>query len=98
MDTIGTFELDENVWEFPCEFPLKIMGPCHAPLEELVLQIIQKYVEDFSSENISVKLSKTGKYKSLTAIIQLSNKAQVIGIYSDLAKHQQETDHISLVL
>ncbi len=91
-------DIEENLWEFPCQFPLKIMGPSHAPLKTVVLNIVQTYVPEFNSGHISIKASKTGKYQSLTAMIQLSNKSQVIGIYSDLAKHQQETDHISLVL
>lgn len=91
-------DIDENLWQFPCQFPLKIMGPSHAPLETVVLSIVQTYVPEFNASHISIKASKTGKYQSLTAMIQLSDKSQVIGIYSDLAKHQQETDHISLVL
>lgn len=91
-------EINENLWEFPCEFPLKIMGPSHAPLKTVVLAIVQTYVPEFNAKHISTKASKTGKYQSLTAVIQLSDKSQVIGIYSDLAKHQQETDHITLVL
>ena len=98
MDTVDTFELDENIWEFPCEFPLKVMGPSHAPLEEVILRIVQTYVDGFNSSHISTKPSKTGKYKSLTAIIQFCDKTQVIGVYTELAKHQEETDHISLVL
>ena len=98
MDTVDTFELDDTIWEFPCEFPLKVMGPSHAPLEEIILSIVQTYVNGFSNDHISTKPSRTGKYKSITAIIQFSDKTQVIGVYTELAKHQEETDHISLVL
>lgn len=90
--------INEKLWDFPCQLPLKIMGPADAPLREAVERIVLTHTPDFDVNTIEIRLSRNGKYQSLTISTYVTHKEQVLGLYADLAKHQQDTGHISLVL
>ncbi|PCJ16530.1 MAG: DUF493 domain-containing protein [Gammaproteobacteria bacterium] len=90
--------LNEELWEFPSEFPLKVMGPSEAPLQEVFGDIIKKHLPEFDTKTLSVKKSRTGKHQSVTAKIWVTEKKQVLGLYEDLAAHQENSSDISLVL
>lgn len=90
--------LNEELWEFPCEFPLKVMGPSEAPLREIFGEIINKHVPEFNPSTLGVKKSRTGKHQSVTASLWITEKKQVLGLYKDLATHQENSTDISLVL
>jgi len=91
-------KLDESLWEFPCQFPLKIMGPSEAPLRPAVETIVLRHAPEFDISTISVRMSRTGKHQSISIDVYVERKEQVLGLYTDLAKHQEETGHISVVL
>ena len=91
-------KLDETLWEFPCHLPLKIMGPADAPLREAVERIVLTHTPDFDISTLEIRMSRGGKYQSITINTFVTHKEQVLGLYTDLAKHQEETGHISLVL
>ena len=89
---------NENVWQFPCVLPIKIMGPARESLLPLSIEIIQKHIPDFQGKNIRKTHSKTGKYLSLTVNVEFKNKAQVDSLFAELAYHQQNGDDISFVI
>ncbi|PCI45622.1 MAG: DUF493 domain-containing protein [Moraxellaceae bacterium] len=90
--------LNEELWEFPCEFPLKVMGPSEAPLQTIFGAIINKYLPEFDPSTLGIKKSRTGKHQSVTATLWVTDKKQVLGLYEDLAAHQENSSDISLVL
>ncbi len=89
---------NENVWQFPCILPIKIMGPARKSLLPLSIEIIQKHIPGFLGENIRSTESRTGKYLSLTIHVEFENKAQVDALFAELAHHQQHGDDISFVI
>ncbi|MBV1872268.1 MAG: DUF493 domain-containing protein [Gammaproteobacteria bacterium] len=91
-------KLDESLWEFPCQFPLKIMGPATAPLRPVVEEIVLRHAPQFDTSTVSIRMSSTGKHQSITVNIYVERKEQVLGLYADFARHKEDTDHISLVL
>ena len=91
-------KLDESLWDFPCQFPLKIMGPAEAPLRPAVEAIVLRHAPEFDISTITIRMSKTGKHQSITIDVYVERKEQVLGLYTDLAKHKEETGHISVVL
>ena len=91
-------ELNEKLWDFPCQVPLKIMGPAEAPLQSAVEAIILTHVPDFDLSTLSIRLSRSGKYQSITVNVYITQKEQILGIYEKLAQHQENTNDISLVL
>ncbi|NOX08211.1 MAG: DUF493 domain-containing protein [Gammaproteobacteria bacterium] len=75
---------DETLFEFPCDFPIKAMGKIHEDFEQLVVNIIDRHVDDISTCKISTRNSKSNGYLAVTVIIRAHSKQQLDAIYTDL--------------
>jgi putative lipoic acid-binding regulatory protein len=74
--------------EFPCDFPIKIMGKANLDFQATALGIIRKYVPDLSEGAISTRYSKDNNYLSITVTILAQNQQQLDEIYKELSAHQ----------
>lgn len=75
--------------EFPSEFAIKIMGINHEDLIPEVIAIVSAHSSTFNPEgNIVTRLSKEGKYLSITATINAQSQQQLDDIYRALNKHE----------
>ena len=79
----------ETLLEFPCKFPVKAMGRNEDGFETLVTEIILTHAELFDAEAVTTQLSSSGKYLSVTVIIEAISKAQLDLIYQDLTNCEQ---------
>ncbi|HEX7028742.1 MAG TPA: DUF493 domain-containing protein [Gammaproteobacteria bacterium] len=80
-------EADETLFEFPCEFPIKAMGRGIIGLEQTVIEIVSRHVEDFDTVNVKTNPSRRGKYISITVTITATSRAQLDSIYMELTAH-----------
>lgn len=78
-------ELREDLWVFPMDYPIKLIGLAGEPLRVAVTDILVKHFPEFDPESLSVQPSKTGKYHSLTAQLRFDELEQVHQLYADLA-------------
>ena len=53
-------EQAETLFEFPCDFPLKIMGHADADLAQTVLEIVCKHAPDFDGSKMEMRVGKSG--------------------------------------
>jgi len=74
-----------NLWQFPCEFPIKAMGKATPEFEAFVLNIIRKHAPDLIESAIELRPSQNGNYLSITATIQAKSKTQLDAIYQELS-------------
>lgn len=74
----------ELALEFPCAFPIKVVGKTDAAFEAQVCAIALRNDPEFSTEKVSHNQSRTGKYSSVTLGITATSKDQLNAIYSDL--------------
>lgn len=72
----------ENLLEFPCDFPFKVVGVTDATFVDQVMVIIQKYVPGEYAP--SVKPSAKGNYQSVSVTIRAENIQQIEGLYEEL--------------
>lgn len=72
--------------QFPCDFPIKVMGRKDSQLESLIIPIFQKHVPDFINDNITTSESSKGKYISITVTIVATSQEQLDNIYRELTK------------
>ena len=56
----------DTLLEFPCDFPLKIMGKAHDELAQAVLTIVTRHAPDFDGATMEMRASSGGNYLSLT--------------------------------
>ncbi len=72
----------QELWNFPCDFPLKIMGVACEELLIDVLQVVQKHAPGDYSPKITP--SKKGNYHALTVTIIATDKQQLDKLYREL--------------
>ena len=78
-------ELREDLWVFPMDYPIKLIGLAGPDLRQAVNDIFVKHFPDFDGNSMTVTPSKTGKYHSLTAQLRFEELEQVHAVYADLA-------------
>jgi len=74
--------------EFPCSFPVKVMGKSHPDFEACVEVIFNRHVTDFNKNQISVRPSGKGNYSAITVTIEAKSQEQLDKIYIDLSAHE----------
>ncbi len=75
---------DDSIMEFPCEFPVKVMGYATQEFELEVIQIFRKHVPDLSENAVKRRESSANKYAALTVTITATSRDQLDNIYQDL--------------
>ncbi|MCP5227263.1 DUF493 domain-containing protein [Accumulibacter sp.] len=77
----------DGPFDFPCEFPLKIMGLADAALAQAVLEVVLRHAPDFDGATMAMRASTGGRYVSLTCTINATSRAQLDDLYRELSSH-----------
>ena len=80
-------ENKDSLIDFPCYFPIKIIGIVNDNFTNITVGIIKKYQPSFNTSKIEMKGSSGGKYISLTCTIYVKSKNQLDSIYKELSSH-----------
>ena len=78
---------DPTLIEYPCEFPIKVMGHTRAGFAQSVLEVVHRHVPDFDGATMEMKTSKHGKYLSITCTINAVSREQLDALYQELCDH-----------
>ena len=70
--------------EFPCAFPIKIMGRRQDGFAQLIADIVVRHVPDFDPATLEMRTSSAGNYLSLTATVNATSREQLDDLYRDL--------------
>lgn len=77
--------VNEHLWEFPHAMTLKVMGAADAPLEQVVIAILDQHLDAFDPDGkVSLVPSSKGNFVSVNVQIVVHTKEQVSNIYADL--------------
>lgn len=82
-------ETDESPLTFPCEFPIKAMGKAEDDFDVLVVSLVRKHAEEIYESAVKTRLSKGGKYMSVTVTIQARSRQQLDNIYMELTAEKR---------
>ena len=74
----------EDIFNFPCEFPIKVFGENHPDFEKTVCNIVEAHTGKLHANQTTIKLSSKGKYISLTIRIIATSRQQLDAINQDL--------------
>ena len=74
----------ESLIEYPCDFPLKILGHTQPGFAQDVLTVVKRHAPDFDEATLAMKTSKKGKYLSLTCVIRATSREQLDALYQEL--------------
>jgi len=70
--------------EFPCEYPIKVLGAAHPELHEHVLRVMDFHAPGFDRRNITIRDSSKGSWQSITVVITATGKPQLELIFAEL--------------
>jgi putative lipoic acid-binding regulatory protein len=75
----------ETVLNFPCEFPIKVMGRSGNGLRDQVIEIVGRHsAQQLSSRAVTSRTSRRGNYVSVTAVVSATSQRQLDDIYREL--------------
>ena len=77
----------KTLLEFPCDFPLKIMGNNHPEMSATIAAVVITHAPDFDETTIELRESSKGNYLSLTCTVRASPQAQLDDLYRALTSH-----------
>ncbi|MGH8702128.1 MAG: HP0495 family protein [Burkholderiales bacterium] len=78
---------DTPLADYPCDFPIKILGHTRAGFAQAMLEIVKRHAPDFDGSSMEMKSSKRGKYLSLTCVIRATSREQLDRLYRELCDH-----------
>lgn len=73
--------------EYPCDFPIKIMGTSQPGFAQTIVDIVRRHAPDFDPATIEMRVSRARKYLSVTATIRASSREQLDALYQELSDH-----------
>ncbi len=79
----------ESLLEFPCRFPVKVMGRNREDFEAVVTGIVGRHAELFEGEQVTTNASAQGTFLSVTVTIEALSREQLNDIYQDLTECEQ---------
>ena len=80
-------EGEEELLEFPCRFPVKIMGRDGEAFREAALAIMETHAGPIGPEAVKSRSSRDGNFLALTVTIEARSREQLDAIYHDLSAH-----------
>ncbi len=79
----------DTLLEFPCDFPIKVMGAATDEFRSLALGIVTRHFGPPAAACIEERPSSGGKYLGLTITVRAESKAQLDAAYVELTACRQ---------
>lgn len=93
MSDISTSE-DAPKIEFPCDYPIKVMGDAEPDFHDIVIDVMSRHAGDISADRVKIRASSGGNYVSVTVTIVATGRPQLEAIFADL----KATGRVKMVL
>lgn len=77
----------ESLIEFPCNFPIKIVGDNSDVFIEEIKNIVLSHFPDFSDESMTHKPSAQNNYLAITVTVLALNKDMLDAFYTEVSSH-----------
>ncbi|MEO6022072.1 MAG: DUF493 domain-containing protein [Burkholderiales bacterium] len=77
----------ESLLQFPCDFPIKIMGLTRDDFAQTILEIVRRHAPDYNGVTMEMRSSSAAKYLSLTCSINATSQKQLDDLYRELSAH-----------
>ncbi len=82
-------ELPAALLQFPCEFPMKIVGERTDEFAQEIVSIIQKHCPSFDAAEVEMKASAKGNYLSLGVLINATSQDMLDNLYKEITAHNK---------
>jgi uncharacterized protein len=79
--------VNESLLEFPCDFPIKIMGKSHPEFAETIVSVVRQFDNSVDAARVETRPSSGGNYTGLTVTVRATSREQLDDIYRALTGH-----------
>lgn len=80
---------EETLIEFPCSFPLKVMGLNQPTFEQYVVEIVRTHAGSAALGKVDTRPSRNGRYIAVTINFTAASRTQLDDIYRTLSGSEQ---------
>lgn len=80
---------DNSLLEFPCEFPIKMMGHDRKAFHAAARAIVEQHAGAIDNDSIRLAASRNGRFVSMTVTIRAESQQQLDAIYVDLTANDE---------
>ena len=80
---------DETLLEFPCDFPIKIMGRESDEFRALARELVEKHTGPLADEAIVSSLSRNSAFVSVTVTVVAQSQQQLDDIYREVTSNDE---------
>ena len=77
----------DSLIEYPCDFPIKVMGEQVDGFVDAMCMIVRHFDSDWDDSRLSQRPSSGGKYLGLTLTIKATSREQLDELYRTLSTH-----------
>ena len=77
----------QSLLEFPCDFPIKIMGARVDGFAQAVIEVVLRHAPDFDPAGVEMRPSSKGNYLAVTCTFRAVSQVQVDAMYRELTSH-----------
>lgn len=78
---------EESLIEYPCDFPIKVMGAHVEGFAEAVVHVARQFDPGFDAATMEHRPSKGGNYLGLTITVRATSRTQLDELYRTLSTH-----------
>jgi len=78
---------DQSLIEYPCDFPIKVMGRRHEEFAQQITAVVLEHAPDFDPSTVEMRPSRNGNYIGLTFVVRATSRAQLDALYRALSSH-----------
>jgi uncharacterized protein len=77
----------DSLFEFPCDFPIKVMGKAHPEFADTIVTVVQQFDPNVDASRVETRPSSGGNYTGLTVTVRATSRAHLDDIYRALTGH-----------
>ena len=78
---------EESAIEFPCQFPIKMMGRDTPEFRATARALVEKHSGPVNDDAVQAALSRNARFVSVTVTITAESQEQLDNIYRDVTSH-----------
>lgn len=77
----------DTLLEFPCDFPIKMMGKNAPEFYATVRALVEKHTGTLNNSAVRTALSRNGRFMSVTVTVNAQSQQQLDNIYKEVTSN-----------
>jgi uncharacterized protein len=78
---------EQSLIEYPCHFPIKVMGAHVEGYVDAMVHVARAFDPDFDASTVELRPSKAGNYLGITLTVRVTSREQLDELYRTLTTH-----------